>query len=303
MKADPPFPFRYKKLAYAALNVTDLARSIPFYRDILGLDLVAHESDAAYFRCSREHQNIVLYQAPERGLRRVAFQLETTADLDVAFAHFQRVGLDPQPVPREQQALLHQGRSFRVREPSCGLQFELFATAAELESPFVPTVASILRVGHVVIGSTDFDGTRQNLTDKFGFRVSDFVEGRFAFLRAHPNPFHHSLAVGLSPENHLHHVNFMVTDIDDVGRAIHRLNKHGVKIVFGPGRHPPSGSVFLYFLDPDGMTVEYSFGMEEFPEVDARPPRMLEPVPSSLDTWGAIPDPLFAKSGPIQGAT
>jgi 2,3-dihydroxy-p-cumate/2,3-dihydroxybenzoate 3,4-dioxygenase len=45
-----------------------------------------------------------------------------------------------------------------------------------------------------------------------------------------------------------------------------RMKKKQVPIVFGPGRHPPSGSVFLYFLEPDGMTLEYSFGMEEFPE-------------------------------------
>ncbi len=50
------------------------------------------------------------------------------------------------------------------------------------------------------------------------------------------------------------------------------------------------------------MTVEYSFGMEEFPEVGAREPRMLEPVPESLDTWGAVPDPMFGKCGVIEVA-
>lgn len=44
-------------------------------------------------------------------------------------------------------------------------------------------------------------------------------------------------------------------------------------VVFGPGRRPASTSVFLYFLDPDGMTLEYSFGMEEFPQIGARAPR------------------------------
>jgi 2,3-dihydroxy-p-cumate/2,3-dihydroxybenzoate 3,4-dioxygenase len=62
----------------------------------------------------------------------------------------------------------------------------------------------------------------------------------------------------------------------------------------------PSGSIFLYFLDPDGMTVEYSFGMEEFPEEGAREPRMLEPRPEALDTWGSVPKPAFAKVGPIE---
>jgi 2,3-dihydroxy-p-cumate/2,3-dihydroxybenzoate 3,4-dioxygenase len=72
-----------------------------------------------------------------------------------------------------------------------------------------------------------------------------------------------------------------------------------VPVVFGPGRHIASGSVFLYFLDPDGLTLEYSFGMEEFPEVDPRPPRILPPVPESIDSWGAIPDPRMTTIGEI----
>src|SRR3546814_611342 len=87
--------------------------------------------------------------------------------------------------------------------------------------------------------------------------------------------------------------------IDDVGRAINRMKKAEVPIVFGPGRHEPSGSIFLYFLDPDGMTTEYSFGMEEFEEEDARPPRALEAKPEVLDTWGSLPDPRFGKGGAI----
>jgi 2,3-dihydroxy-p-cumate/2,3-dihydroxybenzoate 3,4-dioxygenase len=165
---------------------------------------------------------------------------------------------------------------------------------------WTPTVAKIARLGHVVIGSNDLATAKAALLRDFGFVESDFVEDRFSFMRCFPNPFHHTFAVGASEGNHLHHINFMVTDIDDVGRAWHRMTQAGVKIAFGIGRHPPSGSVFLYFYDPDGMTVEYSFGMEEFPETGARQPRMLEPVPASLDTWGAVPDVMFGKVGAIE---
>jgi 2,3-dihydroxy-p-cumate/2,3-dihydroxybenzoate 3,4-dioxygenase len=33
--------------------------------------------------------------------------------------------------------------------------------------------------------------------------------------------------------------------------------------------------MFLGYLDPDGLTIEYTFGMEEFPEVEPRAPRLL----------------------------
>jgi len=97
-----------------------------------------------------------------------------------------------------------------------------------------------------------------------------------------------------------HHLNFMVSEIDDVGKAIHRFNSNDVPIVYGPGRHPASGSVFLYFLDPDGVTLEYSFGMEKFDEVNPRPHRVMPPVPQSADTWGAPPDPRMSSFGVIE---
>ncbi|MFT3792225.1 MAG: VOC family protein [Rudaea sp.] len=296
------FPFRYRKIAYAALNVTDLERSVAFYRDIMGLDLVERQPDVAYLRCSRDHHNIVLCQSPTHGLKRVAFELETEGDVEAAFAHFQALGMNPAMVPKKETAALRQGPGFRVRERHSGLLFELFAGATFQARPFVPTVANIARLGHVVISSADFQGTREALVRDFGFRISDFIEDRIAFMRCHPNPFHHTFAVGPASVSQLHHVNFMVTDMDDIGKALYRVKKHDIKIVFGPGRHPPSNSVFLYFLDPDGITVEYSFGMEEFPEEGARTPRRMEAVPESLDVWGAVPDPLFGRSGPIEGA-
>jgi 2,3-dihydroxy-p-cumate/2,3-dihydroxybenzoate 3,4-dioxygenase len=294
-------PFRYRKIAYAALNVTDLPRSVAFYRDLVGLELVEERPDVAFLRCSRDHHNLVLHQAPVHGLKRVAFELETEADVAAAHAHFEALEMAPTVVADAEAAALGQGATVRVRERHSGLLVELFAAPTFMAKPFAPTVADIARLGHVVISSPDFEASRDAFVRDFGFRISDYIEDRIAFMRCHPNPFHHTFAIGPSSASQLHHVNFMVTDIDDVGRALHRMQKHGVKIVFGPGRHPPSNSVFLYFLDPDGVTVEYSFGMEEFPEVGARSPRRMEPVPESLDVWGAVPDGQFGRSGPIEG--
>lgn len=298
---DITLPFRYKKLGYAALNVTDLKTSVEFYRDMMGLDLVEQHDDLAFLRCSRDHHNIILYQSPVHGIKRAGFELEQASDVQAAYEHFERIGFEPEWVSSEESKLLKQGLGFRVRERHSGLLFELFVGSMHLARPFVPTVAKIARIGHVVIGSNKFAESRDSLVKDFGFRISDMVDGRAAFLRCHPNPFHHTLAVlAAQGESHFHHVNFMVTDIDDIGKALYRTRRSEIKSVFGPGRHPPSDSIFYYFLDPDGMTVEYSFGMEEFAEHGARPPRFLEPVPESMDTWGAVPDGQFGRSGPIE---
>jgi hypothetical protein len=61
----------------------------------------------------------------------------------------------------------------------------------------------------------------------------------------------------------------------------------------------PSDSGFLYFLEPDGLTLEYSFGIEEFPELDPRAPRHLDPTPLNVDLLGSCRDPRISATGEI----
>jgi 2,3-dihydroxy-p-cumate/2,3-dihydroxybenzoate 3,4-dioxygenase len=295
-------PFRYRKLGYVALNVTDVEKSTRFYTDQVGLDLSGTTPDGiAFLRCSQDHHNIVLYPAEGPGLRRVAFELESSADFALARDHLKQLGLEVTSVPSDERTVLRQGESLRFNEPNSGLTIEFYWRMLHMAVPFSQRLAKIERLGHVVLSVEAYEEALDFVTNKLGFGVSDTVEGVFSWMRAVPNPLHHSLAIGRSKGgNHLHHVNFMVSDIDDIGRAVNRMQKSGTPVVFGPGRHKPSTSIFLYFLDPDGMTLEYSFGMEEFPEIGAREPRMLEMHPDTLDLWGGAPKPEFAAVGPIQ---
>jgi 2,3-dihydroxy-p-cumate/2,3-dihydroxybenzoate 3,4-dioxygenase len=292
--------FRFKRLAYVALNVTDGNRTGAFLRDIVGLADGAPAQDGTHFlRCSADHHNIVLYTAGAPGLRRVAFEMESAADLEAARKHVADLGLAPVEVSDRERRVLGIDRAIRFSEPASGLTVELLTGMAQLDSPFTKTHTQIVRLGHMVVSSVDQPRTLEFFTKQLNFRVSDIVEGLVTFTRCFPNPLHHSFGVSTSSENRLHHVNFMVSDIDDIGRALNRLKKNNIPIVYGPGRHPPSGSVFLYFLDPDGMTWELSFGMEEFPERDAREPRVLPKSLESFDFWGGQPEARFASVGPI----
>ena len=297
-------PFRYHKPGYAALNVTDLDRSIGFYRDLVGLQLEAREGDeVAFLRCSDDHHNLVLYRSDVPGLRRMAFQLESDDDLRDARNYIVSQGWQSQTLDHAECSRLSQGDTFRFRIPGCDLQFEFYAQITRATSPFNQTVAKIARFGHVVIGARNADAVREILVSQLNFRVSDNFGDQVMFLRCHPNPFHHSFGIAKSDDvDRLHHINFMVTDVNDVGRAMNRMRDNNVQIVYGPGRHDISDSIFLYFLDPDGLTAEYSFGMEEFAELTARGARDLPMLPEILDCWGGRPAPDFGKCGVVDAS-
>lgn len=293
---------RYRKLGYVALNVSDVARSSGFYGEQLGLtDVGEGPGGSRFFRCGTSHHDVVLYPNRSPGLKRIGFEIEDAESLEKLRHGLSARDLSPRAVPEEERAALRLGAgAFRVAEPLTGATFEFYDLMHEHAEKFVPTVAKIQRLGHVVLKTTNYGAAVRFFTECMNFRVSDIVEGMITFMRCFPNPFHHSFAVANSRNPGLHHLNFMVTEVDDIGRALWRFKRAEVPIVHGPGRHPPSGSMFLYFLDPDGLTVEYSFGMEEFGETDARKPRSLEAVPASFDYWGAIPDKRKSLTGEIE---
>ena len=283
-------PIRYSRLGYVALQVTDLTASTRFYSELMGLKVERADAKTAWLRCSDKPHDLVLESGDIPGLTRVGFELESRAELVNAFSHIAQVGLSPTWTNET---------SFRFRNPETGLELDYFAEQPRAETKFNPVVTKIVRLGHVVLNVANYEDAHRFWVDQLGFEISDHVPGKIAFLRCWPNPLHHSLALLTGESDSLNHFNFMVSDIDDIGMAMNRMKKADVPIVFGPGRHLPSGSIFLYMLDPDGMSTEYSFGMEEFSELDARAPRELEPKPEVLDTWGSIADPRFGKTGAI----
>ena len=299
--------FRYRRLGYVVLNVSDISRSKQFYTEFLGLVAGSETPSAEHlFRCTSRHHDIALHEAAEPGLRRVGWEMEGAGDVAAIRSHLGSLGIKSVDVAEAECAALGIQDGFRITEPNTGATFEYYHSMVAGEGAFEPSVAKIERVGHVVFSVADHAATERFFSEELGFRASDRIEGTVTFMRCFPNPLHHSLGLGNSPRgtNSLNHVNFMVTDVDDIGRALWRMKKAEVPIVFGPGRHPPSDSMFLYFLDPDGLTLEYSFGMEEFPEdVTPREPRLLPPGLESIDYWGAIPSPEFAARGAIEPLT
>lgn len=298
-----PAAIRYKQLGYVALNVSDLEASERFYRDVVGLTPVETDlPDSALFRCSASHHDIMLTQGGAPGLKRVAWWMESAAALASVRDHLRSLGLPVLPVPAAEAMALGIRDAFRSVVPTLGATFEFFVDMADADGPYVPTHTKIERLGHLVMNSPDRAASEAFLLEELNFRASDRIEGAVTFMRCFPNPLHHSLGLGGSPDGkgRLHHVNFMVTEIDDIGKAIYRVKANDVPIVFGPGRHPPSESVFLYFLDPDRLTIEYSYGMEEFPEVGAREPRLMPMGIQSIDYWGGAPSSGMASIGAVE---
>jgi 2,3-dihydroxy-p-cumate/2,3-dihydroxybenzoate 3,4-dioxygenase len=283
---------RYRKLGRVELNVTDLARARDYYENVVGLQYVDTGPDGEIrLRCDHEHHSLTLHESAEAGLQCAGFMLEDLTQFEPLIERLEHAGLTVHETDAAMCKARAQQRAIRVFEPLVGATLEFYIAAVDSARPFVPSVARIQRLGHVVFNTPDAARAVAFWRDVLGFSESDSVGEFITFMRCWPNPWHHGVGIAQFERRCLHHVNYMVTEIDDIGRALTRLKNAGSDVVFGPGRHPASDSVFLYFLDPDGLTMEYSFGMEAFPEAFPRAPRRITPSPTALDYWASTRDP------------
>ena len=293
---------RYKKLGYVVLSVTDLEKSADFYENMVGLQFVERDNETVYLRSSYDHHNMILEQGSEPGLKRVAFELEKASQFQDVFNYLTEKGLNPIELSDKETQKLAQGRTLRFKDPYVGVTYEFYVEMMQLGLPYKSTHGlDIECLLHVVYESPHLEEITDFFVNTLNFKISDFSgrETNFVWLRAFPNPWHHTFAVTKGPENKLNHLAYKVGTVDDVGIQVNRLKDQNVPILFGPGRHHPSGSIFLYFADPDGMAIEYSQGMEAFPEEGAREPRRLEPSKETIDEWGGTPQPEFGQVGKL----
>jgi 2,3-dihydroxy-p-cumate/2,3-dihydroxybenzoate 3,4-dioxygenase len=295
-------PIRFARLGYCRLRCPDLGKSVTFYRDLVGLSETVKSNGTRWMRCGDKPYDLILEGGDAAGLAGVGYELESAAELDAAFTHLSALGHAPDWADADRCAAYQVERALLVRDPVTGMELDFYSGQAQADADYEGGLTKIARLGHVVMNVTDLAAAHDFWVDQLGFAVSDRVEGVAEWLRAWPNPLHHSLALLQGERNTLHHINFMVTDIDDIGAAMNRLKAADVPIVFGPGRHLPSTSIFLYFLDPDGNPAEFSFGMELFEEIGAREARVLEHKAEVMDIWGSKPDPRFGKGSPIVAA-
>ena len=111
------------------------------------------------------------------------------------------------------------------------------------------------RLGHLVLGTPDFAGTRRFVVDGLGFKVSDEMDGIMSFLRCSTD--HHNLALVGSPVPLLQHYSWECDDVDHVGHAATRLVRADEsRHAWGFGRHYLGSNYYWYLRDAAGSFLE-----------------------------------------------
>ncbi|MFG2592327.1 VOC family protein [Streptomyces sp. NPDC048438] len=294
------------RLSSIVMGVPNGDETASYYTDF-GL---VPEADGWFSTCDGGRQ-LRIVNSPTRRLVEITIGVDSPDDLSAAAARLDRLGVHTQ---REDNVLVAHEKITGVRavlrvEPR-NVQPETPPTPyngpgrIERSGTRAPAVlrANAVRprkLGHAVVGTTDFEATTGFFRDGLGFKVSDLMGDVGAFLRCSTD--HHNVLVLAAPVAFLHHTSWQVDDVDEVGRgAAAMLEDHPERHVWGLGRHHAGSNFFWYLKDPAGNFSEYYSDLDCILEDQLWKPEVFEGA-KGLFNWGPPPPPSFIKPDDLAG--
>lgn len=239
-----------RRVGHATFTTPDLERQVDYYTEVMGLIVTERDKDKAYLATRSGFEAIALERGDASALTRLAFQVAPDADFAAYAKELSAHGIASETrngvSPGAGRALVFTD----VKDT----MIELYADYSFAKDDGKGTAIAPLKLGHVAHRVADVQKAVKFYTEVLGFRVSDWIGDFFAFLRCGPD--HHTVNFVVDPKPQLHHIAFEVKDFAELCRAGDHLARHGIHLVWGPGRHIVGHNIAAYHRNADYVRVE-----------------------------------------------
>lgn len=267
------------------VTVPDPSATADFLARGLQLEIQQQDDGGLLVVCDGEYHSgrgqgaIELVAGPDFGVERLVFAVPD--ELDLA----ELEGL-PGASRRSDAAV-------QVTEPG-GVTLS-FEHASTLRVPVpAPSALRPRRMGHVNLKTPRPVDSRDFFTQVIGLRLSEYIGDALFWMRTDTE--HHSVALRPGDHGTVHHLGFEVAGWHAYQPIMDHLDYNGLKIEYGPGRHRPGRSLFVYVCDPSsGLRIELFADMVHIVDPHQEPIgwQPEDRLTTTLNTWGPTPPASF----------
>lgn len=285
---------KVKRIRHVTFVTPDIDRQIEYYQSVVGLGVIIRTASHALLATDSDELAVILQRGDRAVCQRMTFEIAPDLNFADLVTQLSASGIVAEirsdPLPGVARSVL-----FRDFE---GTEIELLAgpTFAAAQQPVGGIAAD--RLGHVALYTGDPQKASKFYADVLGFRVSDWIEESFVFMRCGFD--HHSVNFARGTARQLHHLAFELRDASHMHRACDLLGRKKMPILWGPVRHGPGHNVAIYHRNPDGHLIELFFDLDQMIDEELgyfeprpwhrdRPQRPKVWVGLPRDIWGPVP--------------
>ena len=239
-----------RRIGHATLETPDIDRQVAYFTEIAGLVLAQRETDRAYLASKMGPLTVQLEKAETPRCARLSFEVAPDTDFAAAEKFLASEGIkserrnDPNPGVRTM---------LTFNDPN-GVAIDLFPEWTPLAIGKEARGIGVLKLGHVAHVVQEPAKLADFYKRILGFRVSDWIEDWFVFLRCGPD--HHTVNFVTGQKVQMHHMAFELKDWAHLQAACETFGQKRIPIIWGPGRHTAGHNLFTYHRNPDDQIVE-----------------------------------------------
>ena len=286
---------KIKKIAHATFETAELERAIDYYTQVNGLVLAEREKHRAFLATKTGLLAVQLEQASHARCARLSFELAPGADLTAIRRHLSNEGIGSDE---------HRGsapgipKALSFLDPN-GTVIELFSEWSYVGGWRDGVGIGPLKLGHVAFFVPDPKFIAEFYQRVLGFKISDWIEDFFVFMRC--NPDHHSVNFVRGDKVRMHHVAFELKDVAHISNSCDLLARHKLPLVWGPLRFGPGHNVAAFHRNQDNQLIEFYAELdqmkdEELGYFDPRPWHRDKPQRPKI--WSRHDDPIWGSPPP-----
>ena len=280
MSASHPETRLSARLHHLGLRSLDPSRLVDFYTDAMGLRF---EREGEVFVGVGHERCLIIQPGQSKTLAFAAYEVTGPEQLAALRARLENAGCTPIALPTP----LFADDAVCVHDPDGNVL--VFGKAAGNRVQALEQ-SMPARLQHVVVASRDCARMTEFYQRVLGFTLSDRVFDaernlKTSFLRCGGE--HHDFAVFQAAECRLDHHCYEAGGWDLIRDWSDHMANRRIRIQWGPGRHGPGNTLFIFVHDPDGNWVEISAELERV-AVD-RPAGEWPHEQRTLNLWGQAP--------------
>ena len=264
------------------MRVLKMEESLPFYRDILGLDVVTTLEDGRV--CLKtydefDHHSVVLREADTAGVDFVAFKADSAETLEKVKEDTEAFGYPVTEIPAESD---QPGFGKRYSFTICtGHRFDVYSEvelAADMpmvKNPDIwrrePRGMAAKRMDHFLLYGPGVAEAERFCKEVFGMYTPEICNSedgaRVATWLTSSNKPHDLAFVEYPDPGRIHHLGFELEDWSAVGHAADLMAVNDLKRDVGPTRHAITRGQTIYLWEPSGNRIElYAGGYTAYPD-------------------------------------
>jgi catechol 2,3-dioxygenase-like lactoylglutathione lyase family enzyme len=262
------------------LGTPDLEKSLGFFRDLLGMEVVEEADGTAYLRGYQEltHHSLILSRSDVAQVFGYSLRVKRPQDVELFAKEFAQQGITTVEIPKGR--VKGRGEAVRFLLPGGDHPLELYydiekpAAPAEISSKILSNSSrrrglGLRRLDHLNIQTSPETVNEAEgwLREALGFRRREIlrVEDMLIASWLSVTPQVHDIAIGMAATpgtGQMHHIAFNFENFHDLLTAADVMRDLDIEWGAGPGKHGIGQAMYLYVHDPgSGHRVElYSGG-------------------------------------------